>query len=301
MMGEYARSMRLCVLVVVLGACESSKPDVMTPPAVGPKDSTKRIEDLKPIVKWRDANAPYDCTIVAALRQFAPGTRVEDCGLLERDSPKQAVAASLACAQRAVQKSQPVVFAQAVQGTDSAIAVANLARIENGRYVGYAAHYDSDPCGGSCSELGGTRIIACRDAPRTLTDCPDNRGVCLACEGEIVERCRHGTPSASTLVVAEQARDRLFGPTASFGPALGPLQLGAPFADWTSPGVQKAIAEIKAGGIAWIVQDRPPFGPTIDSIALDFAGPCRQVRARSSPPIASDSAIAPTGAKIPKM
>ena len=33
----------------------------------------------------------------------------------------------MACAQRAVQKSQPVVFAQAVQGTDSAIAASNLA------------------------------------------------------------------------------------------------------------------------------------------------------------------------------
>lgn len=265
-----------------LFACERGAPSpVPAPPSVAPRDALKRIEDVPKVADYRDPKSPYDCTVISAMQTYFAGTRVESCGMLETDAAPEAMAATTACVEKAIAATRPVIFAQAVQGTDSGVAVANLARMENGKYVGYEAHFDSDPCGGSCSDRGWTRIARCTSAPRVSTTCPDRRGTCLLdCEGLIVESCRNGKATAVSRADAEKARAKLFGSTpASLGPALGPLQLGAPFTAWETTGVKAAIQAIEAGGIVWMVSDRPPYGATIDSIALDFAGPCSAIRA----------------------
>jgi hypothetical protein len=266
----------------VLFACErSAPPPAPAPPSVAPRDSLKRIEEMPKLADYRDPESPYDCTVISTMQRYFAGTRVEACGMLERDAAPAAVSATTACAEKAIAARRPVIFAQAVQGTDSGIAVANLARREGATYAGYAAHFDSDPCGGGCGDHGWTRILRCTGAPRISTTCPDRRGACLLdCDGPMIESCRNGKASAVSRADAEQARATLFGPTpASLGPALGPLQLGAPFTAWKTPGVVSAIQAIEAGGIVWVGADRPPYGATIDSIALDFAGPCSAIRA----------------------
>jgi len=265
-----------------LFACERGAPSpVPAPPSVAPRDSLKRIEDVPKLANYRDEKSPYDCTVISAMQTYLAGARVESCGMLEIHATPEAVSATTACVEKAIAATRPVIFAQAVQGTDSGVAVATLARMENGKYVGYEAHFDSDPCGGSCSDRGWTRIARCTSAPRVSTACLDRRGTCLLeCDGSLVETCRNGKATAVSRADAEKARASLFGPTpASLGPALGPLQLGAPFTAWETPGVKAAIQAIEAGGIVWVVSDRPPYGATIDSIALDFAGPCSAIRA----------------------
>lgn len=248
---------------------------------MAPRDSLKRIEDVPKVADFRDPKSPYDCTVISAMQTYFAGTRVESCGMLEIDATPEVVAATTACVEKAVAATRPVIFAQAVQGTDSGVAAANLARMENGKYVGYAAHFDSDPCGGGCADHGWTRIARCTGAPRVSTTCPDRRGTCLLdCDGPTVESCRNGKATAVSRADAEKARAQLFGPTpASFGPAFGPLQLGAQFTAWETAGVKAAIQAIEAGGIVWVTSDRPPYGATIDSIALEFAGPCSSIRA----------------------
>jgi hypothetical protein len=54
-----------------------------------------------------------------------------------------AISATTECVEKAIAATRPVIFAQAVQGTDRGVAVANLARMENAKYVGYAAHLEA--------------------------------------------------------------------------------------------------------------------------------------------------------------
>jgi hypothetical protein len=219
---RYAR-MRRWLVVCALVACENHTPP--PPPQPAPaisNDGLTRIEDLPKLADHRDPKTPYDCTITSALQGFAPGTRVVACGMLERDATPAALDAMNACVERALARAQPLVFGQAIQGTDSGIADAILVRSEQGRLVAYEARFDSDPCGGSCDDRGGTRIVRC-GAPRPGTGCYEMR-TCLQCDGEIVETCRHGRPSTVPRAEAERRRAELLGPKpASFGPPLEPL------------------------------------------------------------------------------
>jgi hypothetical protein len=277
----YARAMRWLALWFLVACENTTPPPAPAPPSVAPRDALKRIEDLPKLADYRDPNSPYDCTVISAMKGYFAGERVESCGMLELHATPESLAAATACMEQALAATRPVIFAQAVQGTDSGIAVANLARMEHARYTGYVAHFDSDPCGGGCQDRGWTRIVRCTGAPRVSTDCPDRRGACLLdCDGPIVESCRNGKATAVSRADAEKARAKLFGPTpASLGPAFGPLQLGVPFTDWKAPPVTAAIQAIEAGGIVALASDRSPYGATIDSIALDFAGPCTAIRA----------------------
>jgi hypothetical protein len=266
------------VLCAICG-CEQRETTATPPPSIAPLDPTVRIEDVPKFAEYRDRKTPYDCTIISALQARFAGTRVETCGALGVDATPEAKAASIKCATRALEAARPVLFAQAWHGTDSAIAGAGLARFEHGTYVAYSAIFDSDPCGGSCSERGWTRIVRCQSAPRLSADCPaDGLGTgCLECEGPPVESCRNGRPSSVPRADAEHARDALIGSSPA-SLVLGPLHLGAPVADWTSPSVRATIEKIEAGGIVSVVQDRPPHGAHIDAIELHFDGPCTKVR-----------------------
>lgn len=276
--------MRMRWLVTgALVACETRAPapPTPTPPVpVVPPDDLVFIEELPRFAEYRDARSPYDCTILSALQAYLPRTRVKACGLLERDAPRATTDDAAACVKRAFASSRPLLVAQAIQGTDSAITRASVVRHEHGRYTAYEAWFDSDPCGGGCGDAGGTRITRCDGAPALAATCYDGLAACLACDGFVVERCRHGRPSQIPLADAEREREHLLGATpASLGPALAPLELGRPFATWSTPAVRAAITRIEAGGIVSFGSEREPWGPNVDVVALDFAGPCHRVRA----------------------
>jgi hypothetical protein len=98
--------------------------------------------------------------VISAMPTYFAGTRVEACGLLEVEADPAAVSATTACTDEAIAARRPVIFARAVQGTDSGVAVANLTRREGATYAGYAAHFDSDPCGGDCGDTAGRASCA---------------------------------------------------------------------------------------------------------------------------------------------
>ncbi|MEO8704402.1 MAG: hypothetical protein ABI867_30395 [Kofleriaceae bacterium] len=268
---------RVLVLWLILG-CESDATPPVTAPAVKP-DGLTPIAVLGKLADYRDPKSPYDCTIIPTMQRHFAGMRIEACGLLDREVTPKQTSTTRTCVTNALQAQRPMVFAQEIQGTDSGVVTANLVRMEQRRYVGYEAHFDSDPCGGGCSDRGWTRIVRCTEPPH-LQECFEPRGgVCLACGGgALVETCRMGKPSAVPLVTAEQARTQLLGATpASLGPAFGPLVLGAPAATWQTADVKAAIEDIERGGIVSIDTDRTQ-GASVDGFDITFSGPCTAIR-----------------------
>jgi hypothetical protein len=100
------------------------------------------------------------------------------------------------CVADAIARARPFVFHEALAGMDSAIERGLVGVVRDGTFVTYALKYDSDPCGGSCPQNGGTHIAECRplvplDPP--TTDCANGVTFCFECKDPVrADGCRRG-------------------------------------------------------------------------------------------------------------
>lgn len=268
------------LLVLVAGCQDSRKTNPPPPRPAVALDSTIPISSVPWTGEDRDPKPPYDCTMVPALAMYFPGLRVENCGVLEIEATDAQKSAAKKCVEAAVAGRRPFLFVQRVQGEDSGVLRAFLARMEGSDYVAYEASYDSDPCGGGCPERGHTYLSRCKGPPTVPKLCDERVAACIECDDhEIIDQCAHGRPSKFSLTDSERARRALFAakPTA-LGPAFGPLVVGALVSEWKSPAGVAAREAIEAGGIVDVTdRTRQPSAAHIDTIGFMFAGPCSHI------------------------
>lgn len=115
-----------------------------------------RDESPPPGVRLRD------CTLFTVENAMVVGTSIPSCGALEPDASRHPNGSAFHCISNAVTRAQPFRFTQEAFGIDSAVETGFVGLWKDGNYVVYSLHYDSDPCGGSCPQRGGTRVRECR-------------------------------------------------------------------------------------------------------------------------------------------
>lgn len=197
----------------------------------------------------------YDTTLSTVVRERFGAMRGRSCGVLEIEASGADVAAAKACVADALATKHPFVLIQRVQGTDSGVERGLVGVADAGRFTVYWLSYDSDPCGGGCSERGGTIMYRCTAVSPIAEACRDPSILdCHACEGRMaVDSWHAGKETKVPRAEAERGVARLLGPTpASMGPLFADVALGA----GASADMFDAVAApASAGGVLTLAAD----------------------------------------------
>lgn len=264
-------------LVIALAACDQGErrpPEPSVTVASG-------FKDLPAFPEPSTDKMPYDCSITGVFEKLLPAVHVETCGLLGPDATESDRAAAVDCMKRAGSSRRPYFLAEEIQGTDSVLARAHLISFEGDVRVMYEADFDSDPCGGSCGDRGGTEVRRCRLAPEASNVFASNRWEHECEDGEVVESCAFGNPGVFPRAFAEGMSNALLGDSpATLAAAFGPVRIGAPRSVWESANVRRFVSMIESGGLVSVGDDRWTYqGGRIEALLVLFAGPCSRVRA----------------------
>jgi len=284
-------STALVTCLAVIAACESSTgvapptPAPPTPPACrdDPRRPTRcdvRVDQLPALPDT--VRGRYDATVSAALRQAFGTHHVRSCGVLEREAPIDDIEASRDCVGDALATRHPFAEVQSVHGIDSAVSDALVGLVRDGQFTVYELRYDGDPCGGSCSELGGTTLWSCaRMAPSSASCTARSIDLCFDCVDRRIEDSWHtGAINARSLADTERILPRILGTTlASRGPLLSGISFGV-LAEPTITRLAEADAEANASGIVTLEEDKD--GRQLYGLGLRIAGPCRAIRDRAA-------------------
>ena len=179
--------MRCCAFLFA-ASCGSNT----TAPLTEPVGYTVDAKYLKPV----DRSTLRDCTITNVLKEKTAGLRLKSCGDLDYDAMPLAREVAFHCVADAIATARPFVFHEALAGMDSAIERGLVGVVRDGTLVTYALKYDSDPCGGTCPQNGGTHIDECQplvplDPP--TTDCANGVTFCFECREPVrADGCRRG-------------------------------------------------------------------------------------------------------------
>jgi hypothetical protein len=143
-----------------------------------------------------------------------------------------------------------------VQGEDSGIEGALVGVADVGGFTVYRLSYDSDPCGGGCSEHGGTRMYRCTAVPPIEDACRYPSILdCYVCDGRVaIDSWYAGKETKLPRAEAERSVARLLGPTpASLGPLFADVALGA---GASADRFDAVAAQASAGGVLTLAAER---------------------------------------------
>jgi len=185
---DVIRTLAAAMLVV---SCGANRDPIESPTAA----DLRTVASLPGLVMHVPRDAKQDCRISSVIRTRFAKQRVVACGAITPASPERDWDRMGRCIAAADRQHLPFLAEAEEDGTDSTLALATIAVLENQKLVVYRFGYDSDPCGGGCPGRGGTTVQKCVDLLSAKGGCAG--ADCAGC-GEWVgeDPCFFGGPEA---------------------------------------------------------------------------------------------------------
>jgi hypothetical protein len=188
------------VVALFVGACSSAPPPatptnvVAAPPELIAIDDLPRLEgDRGP----QPAGVERDCRLGVVLRKRFGNEEVRPCGALGKRPDLEVIENARICVLQALMRREQFVLEEKLRGIDSAVENGLVGVQEHDKISIYLLRFDGDPCGGSCSEDGGTRIERCDHITFDVESCGRSAVRCFQCEHETeIESCKFGRRSS---------------------------------------------------------------------------------------------------------